>query len=139
MIHLYWLFKTDGCDCSLEIRKYKLNLNLIRKEASLMLSDYLKVNTSNPPGSELSACKWLSEIFVHEQIEYFVFWTILKIPCFESGLFVFSFCEAPSKMVSTNVVPQKSDFKKNLLNSVFKCFCCVLKAVFNSLVPTKPY
>ena len=47
-----------------------MNLNLIREEASLMLSDYLKVNTSNPPGSELSACKWLSEIFVQEQIEY---------------------------------------------------------------------
>ena len=47
-----------------------MNWNLIREEASLMLSDYLKVNTSNPPGRELAACKWLSEIFIREQIEY---------------------------------------------------------------------
>ncbi|MDG1989893.1 MAG: M20/M25/M40 family metallo-hydrolase [Dehalococcoidia bacterium] len=47
-----------------------MNWDLIREEASQLLSDYLKIDTSNPPGKELSACNWLSEILAQEQIEY---------------------------------------------------------------------
>src|SRR6267378_1616893 len=42
--------------------------NAVRDEAVRTLSDYLKVNTTNPPGNELAAAKFLKTILDREGI-----------------------------------------------------------------------
>ncbi|MBW1930465.1 MAG: M20/M25/M40 family metallo-hydrolase [Deltaproteobacteria bacterium] len=42
----------------------------VTHEAVGLLSDYIKINTSNPPGNEAEAAKFFAEIFDKEGIEY---------------------------------------------------------------------
>jgi acetylornithine deacetylase/succinyl-diaminopimelate desuccinylase-like protein len=41
----------------------------LESEASRLLSDYLRIDTSNPPGNELAAARWLMEVLAREGIE----------------------------------------------------------------------
>ncbi len=41
----------------------------LRDEAAGLLSQYLRINTSNPPGNELAAARWLKEVLAREGIE----------------------------------------------------------------------
>jgi acetylornithine deacetylase/succinyl-diaminopimelate desuccinylase-like protein len=41
----------------------------LRDETAQRLSEYLRINTSNPPGNELAAARWLKEVLAKEGIE----------------------------------------------------------------------
>jgi len=41
----------------------------IKQEASLLLSEYIKVNTVNPPGNELKGARFLKDVLMREGIE----------------------------------------------------------------------
>lgn len=41
----------------------------LQAEAVALLSEYLRINTSNPPGNELAAARWLAEVLEREGIE----------------------------------------------------------------------
>ena len=43
------------------------------QESVKMLSDYIRINTTNPPGNEHEATKFFSEIFDREGIEYKIY------------------------------------------------------------------
>lgn len=45
----------------------------LTREATELLSNYIKINTSNPPGNELAAAKMLKEKFLHDGIAAAVF------------------------------------------------------------------
>src|SRR3954464_12783134 len=42
-------------------------------EAATLLSQYLRINTTNPPGNEIAAARWLSEALQREGIESRIF------------------------------------------------------------------
>ncbi|MGH7607570.1 MAG: hypothetical protein ACREME_09535, partial [Gemmatimonadales bacterium] len=42
-------------------------------EAAALLSQYLRINTTNPPGNEIVAARWLAEILRREGIEVRIF------------------------------------------------------------------
>lgn len=46
-----------------------IDFDALRGEAAQRLSEYLRINTSNPPGNELAAARWLKEILAREGIE----------------------------------------------------------------------
>jgi acetylornithine deacetylase/succinyl-diaminopimelate desuccinylase-like protein len=41
----------------------------LRTEAAQRLSEYIRINTSNPPGNELATARWLMEVLAKEGIE----------------------------------------------------------------------
>jgi acetylornithine deacetylase/succinyl-diaminopimelate desuccinylase-like protein len=41
----------------------------LREETAQRLSEYLRINTSNPPGNELATARWLKEVLAKEGIE----------------------------------------------------------------------
>jgi acetylornithine deacetylase/succinyl-diaminopimelate desuccinylase-like protein len=41
----------------------------LRDEAAQRLTEYLRINTTNPPGNELAAARWLKEVLAREGIE----------------------------------------------------------------------
>lgn len=41
----------------------------LQEEAAGLLSQYLRVNTTNPPGNELAAARWLADVLAREGIE----------------------------------------------------------------------
>ena len=41
----------------------------LRDETAQRLSEYLRINTSNPPGNELATARWLKEVLAKEGIE----------------------------------------------------------------------
>lgn len=41
----------------------------LQAEAAGLLGQYLRINTSNPPGNELAAARWLAEVLAREGIE----------------------------------------------------------------------
>lgn len=41
----------------------------LQEEAAGLLSEYLRINTSNPPGGELAAARWLAQVLAREGIE----------------------------------------------------------------------
>ena len=40
----------------------------LREETAQRLSEYLRINTSNPPGNELAAARWLADVLAKENI-----------------------------------------------------------------------
>ncbi len=50
-----------------------LDWDALTREATELLSNYIKINTSNPPGNELAAAKMLNEKFLHDGIPAAVF------------------------------------------------------------------
>jgi acetylornithine deacetylase/succinyl-diaminopimelate desuccinylase-like protein len=50
-----------------------LDWDALTREATELLSSYIKINTSNPPGNELAAAKMLKEKFLHDGIPAAVF------------------------------------------------------------------
>lgn len=45
----------------------------VGREAAALLSEYLRINTTNPPGNELQAARWLAAVLQREGIESQVF------------------------------------------------------------------
>jgi acetylornithine deacetylase/succinyl-diaminopimelate desuccinylase-like protein len=48
---------------------FALDYDGLRDETAQRLSEYLRINTSNPPGNELAAARWLKEVLAKEGIE----------------------------------------------------------------------
>jgi acetylornithine deacetylase/succinyl-diaminopimelate desuccinylase-like protein len=46
-----------------------IDFRALRDETAQRLSEYLRINTSNPPGNELATARWLNEILAKEGIE----------------------------------------------------------------------
>jgi acetylornithine deacetylase/succinyl-diaminopimelate desuccinylase-like protein len=46
-----------------------LDYDKLRDETALRLSEYLRINTSNPPGNELATARWLQQVLAREGIE----------------------------------------------------------------------
>jgi acetylornithine deacetylase/succinyl-diaminopimelate desuccinylase-like protein len=46
-----------------------INFDSLRQETAVRLSEYLRINTSNPPGNELATARWLKEVLAREGIE----------------------------------------------------------------------
>jgi acetylornithine deacetylase/succinyl-diaminopimelate desuccinylase-like protein len=45
------------------------DFNQLQDETAQRLSEYLRINTSNPPGNELATARWLKEVLAKEGIE----------------------------------------------------------------------
>ena len=54
---------------SLAAQSKKLDWDAISKEGQVILADYLRINTSNPPGNEIGAARFLKSILDKEGIE----------------------------------------------------------------------
>jgi acetylornithine deacetylase/succinyl-diaminopimelate desuccinylase-like protein len=50
-------------------QRVALNYAGLRDEAARLLSDYIRINTSNPPGNELATARWLKVVLAKEGIE----------------------------------------------------------------------
>lgn len=48
----------------------RLDWDRLTEEATRLLSDYIRVDTVNPPGNETRACEWLGPILDRERIPY---------------------------------------------------------------------
>ncbi|HEX3235465.1 MAG TPA: M20/M25/M40 family metallo-hydrolase [Gemmatimonadales bacterium] len=46
-----------------------IDFSTLRDEAARRLSEYLRINTTNPPGNELAAARWLKDVLAREGIE----------------------------------------------------------------------
>jgi acetylornithine deacetylase/succinyl-diaminopimelate desuccinylase-like protein len=46
-----------------------IDYDKLRSETAQRLSEYLRINTSNPPGNELATARWLKEVLAKEGIE----------------------------------------------------------------------
>jgi acetylornithine deacetylase/succinyl-diaminopimelate desuccinylase-like protein len=58
---------------SVQAKEATLNWEAIRAEALTLLLDYLKLDTTNPPGNEIRAAKFFADICQREGIEHKVF------------------------------------------------------------------
>lgn len=52
----------------------KLDWDALTEEATQLLADFIRIDTSNPPGREKAACDWLAAIFRREGIEDIAFY-----------------------------------------------------------------
>jgi acetylornithine deacetylase/succinyl-diaminopimelate desuccinylase-like protein len=46
-----------------------IDFDKLRDEAAERLSEYLRINTTNPPGNELATARWLKDVLAREGIE----------------------------------------------------------------------
>ena len=46
-----------------------LDYDKLQAETAQRLSEYLRINTSNPPGNELATARWLKQVLDREGIE----------------------------------------------------------------------
>jgi acetylornithine deacetylase/succinyl-diaminopimelate desuccinylase-like protein len=46
-----------------------IDFDSLRRETVTRLSEYLRINTSNPPGNELATARWLKDVLAREGIE----------------------------------------------------------------------
>src|SRR5205814_4855481 len=52
----------------------RIDWDAITEEATQLLSDYIRIDTSNPPGREKAACDWLAEICRREGLDDIAFY-----------------------------------------------------------------
>ena len=52
----------------------RIDWDAITEEATQLLSDFIRIDTSNPPGREKAACDWLAAIFRREGIDDIAFY-----------------------------------------------------------------
>lgn len=52
----------------------KIDWDAIAEEATQLLADFIRIDTSNPPGREKAACDWLAAIFRREGIDDVAFY-----------------------------------------------------------------
>ncbi|HZP58612.1 MAG TPA: M20/M25/M40 family metallo-hydrolase [Dehalococcoidia bacterium] len=52
----------------------KVDWDAITEEATQLLSEFIRIDTSNPPGRERAACEWLAGIFRREGIDAVAFY-----------------------------------------------------------------
>ena len=47
-----------------------MNWSQVTNELQVLLEEYIQIDTSNPPGNEDAACKWLKSVVLKENIDY---------------------------------------------------------------------
>jgi acetylornithine deacetylase/succinyl-diaminopimelate desuccinylase-like protein len=52
----------------------RIDWDAITEEATQLLSDYIRIDTSNPPGRERAACEWLADLIRREGIDDIAFY-----------------------------------------------------------------
>ena len=52
----------------------RIDWDAVTEEATRLLSDFIRIDTSNPPGRELAACEWLSTLLRAEGIADIAFY-----------------------------------------------------------------
>jgi len=52
----------------------RIDWDAVTEEATQLLSDFIRIDTSNPPGREKAACDWLAAIFRREGIDDLAFY-----------------------------------------------------------------
>ncbi|MHB8685422.1 MAG: M20/M25/M40 family metallo-hydrolase, partial [Dehalococcoidia bacterium] len=52
----------------------RIDWDAITEEATRLLSEFIRIDTSNPPGREKAACDWLAGIFRREGIDDIAFY-----------------------------------------------------------------
>jgi len=52
----------------------RIDWDAVTEEATQLLSDFIRIDTSNPPGREKAACDWLAAIFRREGIDDVAFY-----------------------------------------------------------------
>ena len=52
----------------------RIDWDAVTEEATQLLADFIRIDTSNPPGRERAACDWLAEIFHREGINDVAFY-----------------------------------------------------------------
>lgn len=58
-----------GFDQALPAQESPLEFETLREETAQRLSQYIQINTSNPPGNELATARWLKEVLGKEGID----------------------------------------------------------------------
>jgi acetylornithine deacetylase/succinyl-diaminopimelate desuccinylase-like protein len=58
-----------GLLCSGSVQAQSLDYDQLRDETAQLLSQYLRIDTSNPPGHELATARWLKDVLAKEGIE----------------------------------------------------------------------
>jgi acetylornithine deacetylase/succinyl-diaminopimelate desuccinylase-like protein len=53
----------------IQAQQARFDWDKLQDEASHLLADYIRVNTTNPPGNELAAARWLRDVLAREGIE----------------------------------------------------------------------
>jgi acetylornithine deacetylase/succinyl-diaminopimelate desuccinylase-like protein len=66
---LLWLRAVSHLSAQAPANWDTIDFDSLRQEATVRLSQYLRINTSNPPGNELAAARWLKEVLAREGIE----------------------------------------------------------------------
>jgi acetylornithine deacetylase/succinyl-diaminopimelate desuccinylase-like protein len=66
---LVWLDPASNLSAQAPANWYRIEYDSLRQEATVRLSEYLRINTSNPPGNELAAARWLKQVLAREGIE----------------------------------------------------------------------
>jgi acetylornithine deacetylase/succinyl-diaminopimelate desuccinylase-like protein len=54
---------------SVQAQSDSIDFRALREETAQRLSEYLRINTSNPPGNELATAHWLKDVLAKEGIE----------------------------------------------------------------------
>lgn len=54
---------------SLNAQQARFDWDSLQAESTRLLSEYIRVNTTNPPGNELAAARWLKDVLAREGIE----------------------------------------------------------------------
>ena len=52
----------------------RIDWDAVTEEATQLLSDFIRIDTSNPPGREKAACDWLAEICRREGLDDIAFY-----------------------------------------------------------------
>jgi acetylornithine deacetylase/succinyl-diaminopimelate desuccinylase-like protein len=58
-----------GLSAAASAQAPEIDFDKLRDETAQRLSEYLRINTSNPPGNELATARWLKEVLAKEGIE----------------------------------------------------------------------
>jgi len=66
---LLWLLAASPLLAQAPAKGDTIDFDSLRQEATVRLGEYLRINTSNPPGNELAAARWLKEVLAREGIE----------------------------------------------------------------------
>jgi acetylornithine deacetylase/succinyl-diaminopimelate desuccinylase-like protein len=66
---LVWLVGASALPAQAPASWDAIDFSSLRRETVTRLSEYLRINTSNPPGNELATARWLKDVLAREGIE----------------------------------------------------------------------
>lgn len=86
------------------------NWDSLTEEATCLLAEYLRLDTTNPPGHEVIACDWLARILDAEGVPYEIFSRDSERPSLIARLEGDGSAGGPLLLLNhTDVVPAEAD------------------------------